>query len=144
MRDVLLLSYCLLFLIPFSLYSEEKIIIDNLTLQIQPLDPPKNLSTGFIPDESRLLFSTDLKKFGFESIETSTLFETSLTPNEMITYYDVLFKGMDCRILQKETKNNQNLFLAESPGKRNIFTILISPKGNGSLVKLYNKKQTNY
>ena len=144
MRVVLLLSFCFLYFFPISLFSEEKITIDNLTLHIQPSDPPRNMSNGFIPDASRLLYSTDLKKFGFESIETAILFETSLSPSNLVIYYDVLLKGMDWRILQKETNSNQNLFLAESPGKRNIFTILISPLGSGSLVKLFNKKQTNY
>jgi hypothetical protein len=126
------------------LFASEKITIENLTLFISPTEYPKSIPMGFVPDGSRLLYSTDLKKFGYESVEISLIFESSMSKEEMLLYYEVFFKGLDWRILQKETNTEKSLFLAESPGKKNILTILLTSKGTGSLIKLFSKKQTNY
>ena len=144
MRLILINFLCIYLFGSSYLFASEKISIENLTLFISPSEYPKSIPLGFVPDGSRLLYSTDLKKFGFESVEISLIFESPLSKEEMILYYEVFFKGLDWRILQKETNAEKSLFLAESPGKKNILTILLTSKGTGSLIKLFSKKQTNY
>ena len=143
--QLILVSFLCIYLFGTSyLFAGEKITIENLTLFISPTEYPKSIPVGFVPNGSQLLYSTDLKKFGFESVEISLIFESSLSKDELLLYYEVFLKGLGWRILQKETNTEKSLFLAESPGKKNILTILLTSKGTGSLIKLFSKKQTNY
>ena len=137
--------YFLFFLIVFFqvIDAEEILVYDNLTVINSPVSPPKNILTGFVPDGSRLLLSTDIKKFGYESIETSTVFESSLSIDELLTYYEVFLKALDWRILQKEKKDKKILIIAESQMKK-IISIVIDPLERGSVVKLFLKKQSGY
>lgn len=144
MRLIYIYLLCIYLYGTSYLFASEKISIENLTLFIRPTEYPKSIPLGFVPDGSRLLYSTDLKKFGFESVEISLIFESSLNKDELLLYYEVFLKGLDWRILQKETNPERSIFLAESPGKKSILTILLSSKGTGSLIKLFSKKQTNY
>jgi hypothetical protein len=144
MRMILFYFLCISLFGNSYLFASEKISIENLTLFISPNEHPKSIPMGFVPDGSRLLYSTDLKKFGYESVEISLIFESSMNKEEMLLYYEVFLKGLDWRILQKETNSEKSIFLAESPGKKSILTILLTSKGTGSLIKLFSKKQTNY
>jgi hypothetical protein len=144
MRAILVIFLCLNLFGSFRLFAQEKITIENLTLFIRPTEFPKSIPMGFVPEGSKLLYSTDLKKFGFESVEIALIFESPMSKEELLLYYEVFLKGLDWRILQKETNSEKSIFLAESPGKKNILTILLTQKGTGSFIKLFSKKQTNY
>jgi len=144
MRAILVTFLCVYIFGTSHLFAGEKITIENLTLSILPPEYPKSIPMGFVPEGSRLLYSTDLKKYGFESVEISLFFESNMSKDELLVYYEVFLKGLDWRILQKETNSKKSLFLAESPGKKNILTILMTQKGTGSFIKLFSKKQTNY
>lgn len=136
--------FTLLFIFFFqSIFAEEILVYDNLTVINSPNSTPKNIITGFVPDGSKLLLSTDIKKFGYESIETSTIFESNLTEQELMTYYEVFLKALDWKILQKERKDKKVLILAESQMKK-IISIIIEAKEAGSIVKLFLKKQSGY
>jgi hypothetical protein len=89
------------------------------------------------------LLSTDIKKFGYESIETSTVFESNLSSDELMTYYEVFLKALDWRILQKEKKDKKVLIIAESQMKK-IISVIIDPVEKGAIVKLFLKKQSGY
>ena len=137
--------YFLFFLIIFIqvIDAEEILVYDNLTVINSPISAPKNILTGFVPDGSKLLLSTDIKKFGYESIETSTVFESSLSVDELLTYYEVFLKALDWRILQKEKKDKKVLIIAESQMKK-IISVVIDPLEKGAIVKLFLKKQSGY
>ncbi len=137
-------TFTLLFIFFFqSILAEEILVYDNLTVINSPNSTPKNIFTGFVPDGSKLLLSTDIKKFGYESIETSTIFESNLTEQELMTYYEVFLKALDWKILQKERKDKKVLILAESQMKK-IISVIIEAKESGSIVKLFLKKQSGY
>jgi hypothetical protein len=141
----ILKRYFLFFLIILFqvLGAEEILIYDNLTVINSPLSPPKNILTGFVPDGSKLLLSTDIKKFGYESVETSTVFDSNLSSDELMTYYEVFLKALDWRILQKEKKDKKVLIIAESQMKK-IISVIIDPVEKGAIVKLFLKKQSGY
>ena len=133
-----------LFSFPFILSSEsEKITIDNLTIFKNPTELPRNFLSSFIPDHSQILFNSDFKKFGYESIETSVIFETKLTTDELNQYYELLLKTLDWKILQFEKKEGKSIFLAEKR-LREVVSIIFIQKEKFSLVKIFIKKQSNY
>lgn len=135
------LLFCFLF--QSLIYGEESFRYENLTILKNPSETPKNLISGFVPEGSKVLYSTDLKKFGFESVETSVIFESLLSGVELLAYYEILLKSLDWKILQMEKKDSLSFILAELR-MRELITISLSPKSNSTLVKIFIKKQNGY
>lgn len=116
---------------------------DNLVYIRNPSGAPKNLVDGFIPEDSTLLVSTELKKFGFENVETAIIFESPKKSAELLIFYEILLKTLDWRILQMERKDTKSFILAEMR-MRELITISTETLGGKTLVKIFLKKQSGY
>lgn len=66
-----------------------------------------------------------------------------MNTEQLLMYYEVLLKGMEWKILQKEKKENKTILLAESQVKK-IVTLIIYPDNEFSLVKIFLRRNYNF
>lgn len=144
MRIIPIIFFVLFISNPGFLFSKEEIKkYDNLIYIRNPTEIPKNLIQGFVPDGSTLIFTTEMKKFGFENVETATIFESPQKQPELLLYYEILLKTLDWKILQMDRKETKSFILAEMR-MRELITIVTESKDDKTLVKIFLKKQSSY
>ncbi|WCL50954.1 hypothetical protein [Leptospira sp. GIMC2001] len=123
---------------------QEVFSLGKLTAIANPEKNPPAIPAYLVLEESELLMSTDLRSSFFSSIEAVLIFKNSKSRKEVEDFYLKNFQGREWRLLQSENNENRTLLLAEG-FSRKVLTIVIRDDGsNGSIVKIYFKKNSNY
>ncbi|WP_246048484.1 hypothetical protein [Leptospira sarikeiensis] len=112
---------------------------NNLTIVESPYRAPSSIPGNFVPDDSEILFFTELKAERFlENKEAVVVFKTALPKQTMERYYEYLITSFGHKILQSQKSEGKSLYLVDVL-RHKIVAITIQSKENGSLVKLFQK-----
>ena len=100
---------------------------------------PISIDKEFIPQGADIIVSTEYRGNFYESAESSLIYTTQDKKEDILKFYEEIFKLQEWRILQKEAKDNAYILLTESPYKK-IFTVHIQDEINKRKVKLFFRK----
>ncbi|MCB1190392.1 MAG: hypothetical protein KDK90_08160 [Leptospiraceae bacterium] len=124
---------------PTNSGKEEVYVFDRLTIIYHPQKLPISIDKEFIPQGADIIVSTEYRGNFYESAESSLIYTTQDKKEDILKFYEEIFKLQEWRILQKEAKDNAYMLLTESPYKK-IFTVHIQDEINKRKVKLFFRK----
>ncbi|TGK02483.1 hypothetical protein EHQ81_15715 [Leptospira selangorensis] len=112
---------------------------NQLTIVEKPYKAPSSIPSNFVPDDSEVLFFTELKADRLlENKEAVVVFKTSLPKTTMERYYEYLISSFGHKILQSQKSEEKSLYLVDVL-RHKILAITIHPEEKGSIVKLFQK-----
>ncbi|PNV76328.1 hypothetical protein BES34_004845 [Leptospira inadai serovar Lyme] len=117
---------------------------NRLTYQEKPYKAPSSIPSDFVPRESKLLFSTELKSERiFETRESAIILNHSLSKERLEIYYETVFSYLNFKVLQNQKSPEKSVYLVEGMNRKTV-AVSISPDGTGSLVKLFYRKSGGF
>ncbi|MCC6275702.1 MAG: hypothetical protein IT569_07580 [Leptospiraceae bacterium] len=142
LKAYFILFVYVIMLFPLFSQSKEKVWhYEKLTIRENPEQRPKAIQKEFIPDGGNLLYSTEFRGSFGDSVESVVIYGHSLDLKSLNLFYDLIFKNLEWKVLQKELLEKKSVYLAEGPSRRMI-TILLSDESDKRIIKIFLKKAT--
>ncbi|TGK19005.1 hypothetical protein EHO61_08250 [Leptospira fluminis] len=117
---------------------------NRLTYQENPYKAPASIPSDFVPKDSKILYSTELRSERiFEIRESAVVLNHPLSKPRMEIYYETVFGFLNFKVLQNQKSPEKSLYLVEGMNRKTV-AISISPDGPGSTVKLFYRKSGGF